>query len=133
MKPADLLVEIGTEELPPKALRGLMDAFADHLGAAIDDARLAHGPIHAYASPRRLAVLVEDLEYAQEDHEVQHKGPPVSVALDDNGKPTAAGLKFALKCAVDFSAIGRTKTDKGEWLAYSSVEKGQAAAGLLPA
>jgi glycyl-tRNA synthetase beta chain len=67
MKPADLLVEIGTEELPPKALRGLMDGFADQVVAAIDDARLAHGPVHAYASPRRLAVLVETLERAQED------------------------------------------------------------------
>ncbi len=133
MNPADLLVEIGTEELPPKALRGLMDGFADQLGAAIDDARLAHGPVHAYASPRRLAVLVENLERAQEDREVQLKGPPVSVALDKSGKPTAAGFKFALKCAVDFSKVGRIKTDKGEWLAYSSIEKGQAAAGLLPA
>jgi len=133
MKPADLLVEIGTEELPPKALRGLMDGFADHVVAAIDGARLAHGPVHAYASPRRLAVLVEDLERAQEDREVQVKGPSVSVALDKNGKPTAAGFKFALKCAVDFSEVGRIKTDKGEWLAYSSIEKGQAAAGLLPA
>lgn len=133
MKPADLLVEIGTEELPPKALRGLMDAFANHLGAVIDDARLAHGPIHAYASPRRLAVLVENLEHAQEDREVQHKGPPVSVALDESGEPTPAGSKFALKWAVDFSEVGRSKTDKGEWLAYSSVEKGQPAADLLPA
>ena len=133
MKPADLLVEIGTEELPPKALRGLMAGFADHVVAAIDGARLAHGPVHAYASPRRLAVLVENLERAQEDHEVQLKGPPVSVALDKNGKPTAAGFKFALKCAVDFSKVGRIKTDRGEWLAYSSIEKGQAAAGLLPA
>ena len=133
MKPADLLVEIGTEELPPEALRGLMDAFADHLGAAIDDAWLAHGPVHAYASPRRLAVLVENLARVQQDREVQLKGPPVSVALDEGGKPTAAGLKFALKCAVDFPAIGRIKTDKGEWLAYSSIEKGRAAADLLPA
>ncbi len=133
MKPADLLVEIGTEELPPKALRSLMDGFADRLGAAIDDARLAHGAVHAYASPRRLAVMVENLECAQEGREVQLKGPPVSVALDEDGEPTAAALKFALKCGVDFTVLGRIKTDKGEWLAYSSIEEGQAAADLLPA
>ena len=57
----DFLVEIGTEELPPKALRSLMDAFAGNLAGAIDEARLAHGEVHAYASPRRLAVLIEGL------------------------------------------------------------------------
>ncbi len=61
MSAADFLVEIGTEELPPKALRLLKDAFAANLAAAIDDARLSHGDVHAYASPRRLAVLIEKL------------------------------------------------------------------------
>ena len=58
MTSADLLVEIGTEELPPKALRGLMDAFAANLHTRLDDARLEHGDVHAYASPRRLALIV---------------------------------------------------------------------------
>ena len=58
---ADFLVEIGTEELPPKALKDLMQAFGRTLEAAVDEARLAHGPVHAYASPRRLSVLIEAL------------------------------------------------------------------------
>jgi glycyl-tRNA synthetase beta chain len=72
---ADLLVEIGTEELPPKALRGLMDAFAGNLGAGLDAARLEHGEMHAYASPRRLAVLVESLVRNQADQHASQKGP----------------------------------------------------------
>ena len=78
-----MLVEIGTEELPPKALRGLMDAFAANLTRAIEDARLGLGDIHAYASPRRLAVLVENLDRAQKDRRTTAKGPPVIVAFDD--------------------------------------------------
>ena len=94
MKPADMLVEIGTEELPPKALRGLMEAFGQNLQGAIDEARLGHGAVHAYASPRRLAVLVEDLERAQEDRQVTQKGPPVSVAFDDAGSRVGMGAGY---------------------------------------
>ena len=74
MKPADLLVEIGTEELPPKALRGLMDAFAANLGAAIDEARLARGAVNGYASPRRLAVIVDELAASQDDRRLSRDG-----------------------------------------------------------
>ena len=74
-KAADFLVEIGTEELPPKALRSLMDAFASGLESAVDESRLGHGAVHAYASPRRLAVLIEGLELAQEDRKSTQKGP----------------------------------------------------------
>ena len=80
----NFLVEIGTEELPPKALRSLMDAFAENLGAAIDAARLEHGDVHRYASPRRLAVMIESLAEGQEDLNTAQKGPPVSVAFDDD-------------------------------------------------
>jgi glycyl-tRNA synthetase beta chain len=133
MKPADLLVEIGTEELPPKALRGLMDAFATNLGGAIDEARLEHGDVHAYASPRRLAVIVEKLAASQEDRRLSQKGPPVSVAYDDDGNPLPPATAFAKKCGVDVAELGRVKTDKGEWLAAETVEKGETSAALLPA
>jgi len=128
----DFLVEIGTEELPPKALRSLMDAFAAALEAALDEAPLAHGAVHAYASPRRLAVLVEALEAGQEDRETVQKGPPVSVAFDKDGKLTAAGQAFADKCGVAADKLGRNKTDKGEWLSCHVVEKGKPATELLP-
>jgi len=129
----NFLVEIGTEELPPKALRALMDAFAENLAAAIDDARLDHGEVRRYASPRRLAVLVESLANGQEDRSTSQKGPPVSIAFDDDDNLTAAGKAFAKKCGVAPADLGRTRTDKGEWLSCDVVEHGQTAAELLPA
>ena len=132
MSAADMLVEIGTEELPPKALRGLMDAFGANLERAIDDARLGHGDVHAYASPRRLAVLVEELDRAQEDRRVTQKGPPVSVAFDDAGKPQPAATAFAKKNGLDVADLAREKTDKGEWLVAETIDKGQKAADILP-
>jgi len=129
---ADFLVEVGTEELPPKALRNLMTAFADGLVEGLTQARLSHESVTGYASPRRLAVLVSDLAFTQEDREKQQKGPPVSIAIDDAGKPTNTGLAFAKKCGVDFGALKRVANKKGEWLSYVAVEKGQEAAALLP-
>ncbi len=128
----DFLVEIGTEELPPKALRSLMTAFAENLTEAIDGARLEHGAVHAYASPRRLAVVVEGLAHQQDNHTVQQQGPPVKVAFDSDGKPTSAAKAFAKKCGVTVGRLGRTKTSKGEWLAFEVIEKGKATAKLLP-
>ena len=133
MKTADLLIEIGTEELPPKALRGLMEAFAANIGSVIDDARLEHGEIHAYASPRRLAVIVDKLAAGQEDRRVSQKGPPVSVAYDGDGKPLPPATAFAKKCGVDVAQLGRVSTDKGEWLVVETVEEGRPASELLPA
>ncbi len=128
----DFLVEIGTEELPPKALRSLMEAFGQSLGTLVDDARLEHGAVHVYASPRRLAVLIEDLAGQQPDRRVDLKGPPVSVAFDDAGNPKPAAIAFAKKCGVEVEALGREATDKGEWLVHSSTEPGRPAAELLP-
>ena len=129
----DFLVEVGTEELPPKALRSLMEAFGDGLAAAIDEASLDHGAVHAYASPRRLAVRVDDLARQQQDRKVEHKGPPITIAFDNNGKPTSAAEAFARKCGVRVSDLRRRKTSKGEWLAFDVVEQGSTAADLMPA
>ncbi len=128
----DLLVEIGTEELPPKALRTLMDAFGDNLAAGIAEARLAHGKVRAFASPRRLAVHVRKLAHAQEDRRVEQKGPPVSVAFDDDGNPKPAATAFADKCGVAVEDLERVATDKGEWLVFNTVEQGRTTAELLP-
>ena len=129
---ADFLVEIGTEELPPKALRKLMLAFSGNLGRLLNDSRLEHGEIRAFASPRRIAAIVSGLAMAQEAREVDAKGPPVSVAFDDKGEARPAALAFARKCGVEVEALDRTKTDKGEWLSYRSIETGATAASLLP-
>ena len=131
-KPQDFLVEIGTEEMPPKALRSLMEAFGEHLASGVDDARLDRGDVRAYASPRRLTVLVRALATAQDDRAVEQKGPPIRIAFDDDGKPTAAAEAFAKKCGVAVDELGRAQTDKGEWLVFNTVEKGRSAAELLP-
>ena len=128
----DLLIEVGTEELPPKALRTLMDAFASGVESGLDDARLEHGAIESYASPRRLAVIVRELAAGQADREVLHKGPPVAVAFDENGTPTRAATAFADKCGVTVEELGREKTAAGEWLACNAVEQGRPAASLVP-
>ena len=127
-KPRDFLVEIGTEELPPKALRSLMEAFGKSLEAGIDEARLDHGDVHAWASPRRLTVLVENLVIAQDDRKVEQKGPPVSVAFDDDGQAKPAATAFAEKCGVTVDELERVATDKGEWLVFNTVEEGRPAA-----
>ncbi len=130
-KSKDFLVEIGTEELPPKALRSLMEAFGQNLAAGIDEARLDHGKVHVYSSPRRLTVLVEKLAFAQEDRSVEQKGPPVSVAFDDDGKPRPAATAFASKCGVGVEDLDRVATEKGEWLVFNTVEKGRSTAELI--
>ena len=132
MSAADFLVEVGTEELPPKALRSLMNAFAENLTTAIDDERLLHGDVHAYASPRRLTVLIENLATAQADRKVSQKGPPTKVAFDDSGKALPPAIAFAKKCGVDVADLGRTATDKGEWLSCESLEAGKAASEIIP-
>jgi glycyl-tRNA synthetase beta chain len=132
MSAADFLVEVGTEELPPKALRSLMDAFAEHLTTAINDERLLHGDVHAYASPRRLAVLIEKLATAQEDRKLSQKGPPTKVAFDDSGKALPPAIAFAKKCGVDVADLGRTATDKGEWLTCELLEAGKLTSEIIP-
>jgi len=129
---ADFLVEIGTEELPPKALRGLMNAFAANLEAALGHVHLVHGEATAFASPRRLAVLVRALAKSQPDRESEQRGPPVAVAFDASGEPTAAAAAFAAKCGVDVASLERRKTPKGEWLSCRIRLQGRPAAELLP-
>ena len=128
----DFLVEIGTEELPPKALRQLMVAFGENLTKAIDEARLSHRNVHTYASPRRLTVLVERLALKQDDREVDQKGPPTKVAFDSDGNPTPAATAFANKCGVSVDDLDREQAEKGEWLTFTHLEQGKAAAELLP-
>jgi glycyl-tRNA synthetase beta chain len=131
-KSDDFLVEIGTEELPPKALRTLMEAFGANLAAGITEARLSHGDIRSFASPRRLSVIVSKLALAQEDRAVEQKGPPVRIAFDDDGNPTAAANAFAKKCGTTIDALERIETDKGAWLVFNAVENGRSAAELMP-
>jgi glycyl-tRNA synthetase beta chain len=131
---ADFLVELGTEELPPKALLSLSEAFRDGLASRIDAAGLAHGKVEAFATPRRLAVRVKRLALVQPDQKIQRRGPPVSAAFDKSGAPTRAAQAFAQSCGVALEALGRETDQKGnECLSFSGVKPGAAARDLLPA
>lgn len=131
MSTADLLFELGCEELPPKSLRKLRDALAKGIESGLKEARLTHGHIEKFASPRRLAVIVRDLPFQQPDQQVEKLGPNVKAAFKD-GEPSPAALGFARSCGVEFDQLGRKDTDKGERLAYSAEEIGLATAELLP-
>jgi len=126
------LVEIGTEELPPRALKTLADAFAAHLLNGLEQAGLDHAGLHPYATPRRLAVRASKLATIQPDRKVSRRGPPVRVAIAEDGTPTRAGQKFADGCGVPFDQLGRLETDKGDYLFYEDVEAGLSAAEVLP-
>lgn len=128
---ADCLIEIGMEELPPKAMPGLSRAFSELVTSGIDAARLAHGEVHAFAAPRRLALRIDQLGLQQADKSLVLRGPPVAVAFDDDGQPTRAATAFAAKAGVDVSELQREATDKGEWLVHHKTERGVAATALL--
>jgi glycyl-tRNA synthetase beta chain len=131
---ADLLVELGTEELPPKALLSLSEAFRDGVVSRIDAAGLTHGKVEAFATPRRLAVRVKRLTLTQPDQKIQRRGPPVTAAFDKSGAPTRAAQAFAQSCGVALEALGRETDPKGnECLSFTGVKPGALARDLLPA
>jgi glycyl-tRNA synthetase beta chain len=127
------LVELRTEELPPKALATLEAAFREGLVTRIDAAGLAHGKIESFATPRRLAVLVSRLADRAPDQKVQRRGPPVTAAFDASGQPTRAALAFAQSCAVELSQLGREADAKGNaFLSFSGIKPGASVTDLLP-
>ncbi|MCX8961093.1 glycine--tRNA ligase subunit beta [Erwinia psidii] len=126
------LVEIGTEELPPKALRNLAESFAANVTAGLDASGLSHGEISWYAAPRRLALKVADLSTAQPDREVEKRGPAIAAAFDANGVATKAAEGWARGCGITVDQAERLSTDKGEWLLYRAQVKGENARELLP-
>jgi glycyl-tRNA synthetase beta chain len=128
----DLLFEIGTEELPPKSLRRLRDSLHTNLTTLLQENHLSHAATCAYATPRRLAVLVRDLAVAQPDREVVRRGPALSAAFDAAGNPTKPAQGFASSCGVSVADLDRLETDKGAWLVWRSVESGKPAAEILP-
>ena len=125
------LVEIGTEELPPKSLRTLAESFAANFIEQLDNANLEHGEVLWYASPRRLALKVLNLNDTQPDSQIVKRGPAVSAAFDANGSPTKAAEGWARGCGIDISQAERIQTDKGEWLSYTHNQKGQPVVNLL--
>ncbi len=135
MKPErrDFLLEIGTEELPPKALIALQEALVSGLAAGLDKAGLAHGALLGYATPRRLAVWVKRLATETQAQQVKRRGPPVSAAFDAAGEPTRAALAFAASCGTRLEALERLDEGKGAFLYFLGTRPGARAAQLLPA
>ncbi|MET0379799.1 MAG: glycine--tRNA ligase subunit beta [Spongiibacteraceae bacterium] len=126
------LVELGTEELPPKALKLLSASFADGIASGLRNAGLGFANIHAFGAPRRLAVLVENLELRQPDQQIEKLGPNVASAFGADGKPTKAAEGFARSNGVEFEHLQRVQTDKGERLVFRSNQEGKFALDLLP-
>lgn len=129
---ANLLFELGTEELPPTTLKRLSEALNEEFIKGLDDAQLAHGEVTAYATPRRLAVLVLDCALAQADRDIERRGPALAAAFDDDGKPTKAAEGFARSCGTTVDQLNKQTTGKGTWLMYQVHQTGQQAAELLP-
>ncbi|MCQ2998522.1 glycine--tRNA ligase subunit beta [Pseudomonas syringae] len=128
MSAQDFLVELGTEELPPKALNTLADAFLAGIEKGLQSAGLTYSAKQVYGAPRRLAVLITDLSTQQPDRSINLDGPPRQAAFDAEGNPTQAALGFAKKCGVDLSEIDQS----GPKLRYSQSIAGKPTASLLP-
>ncbi len=127
-----LLIEIGVEELPTKAVTTLADAGRELWAQALDNAGLAHGDIEALATPRRLAWRIRDLATRQSDQKIERKGPALAAAKDKDGNWSKAALGFAASCGVDVAALAVEDTPKGQWLMYYGEQPGQPLEALLP-
>ncbi len=127
----DLLFELGTEELPPKHLSRLASSLADQIKIGFDKADLNFSEIKWYATPRRLAVYVHDLQVQQESKEETRRGPALAAAYDDEGKATKAAEGFARSCKTEVEQLDVLETDKGKWLSYTVSMDGQFSKDLL--
>ncbi|SMY38587.1 Glycine--tRNA ligase beta subunit [Photobacterium malacitanum] len=132
MTDKNFLIELGTEELPPKALRTLAEAFAANFEAELKAADLPHQGIKWYAAPRRLALKVTALAENQPDKIVEKRGPAIAAAFDADGNPTKAAQGWARGNGITVEQAERMVTDKGEWLLFKQEVKGQPAQTLLP-
>ena len=131
MTTQNFLVEIGTEELPPKALKTLATSFADNVEAELNQAGLTFDKIEWFAAPRRLAVKVLNLATQQPSKEIEKRGPAVSAAFDAEGKPTKAAEGWARGCGITVEQAERIATNKGEWLVHRAKIEGQPTKNLL--
>lgn len=130
---ADLLVEVGCEELPPKSLDELREAFFSGIAAGLERAGIAFEAdgSRAFSTPRRLAAVFRDVAASQPDQLQERRGPAVTAAFGADGLPTAAALGFARSVGVEVAALERLATDKGEWLSARVEQAGQTLDELL--
>lgn len=133
--PQSLLIELGTEELPPKALDDLIAAFSDGIvqglikrGVSIDKKQ-----VHAYGAPRRLAVLIDEVPQRQPDQTIERRGPAYQAGMDAQGLPTPALQGFARSCGVEVADLEKLETDKGSWFVHRAHKLGEETVKLIPA
>ena len=129
---ATLLFELGTEELPPKALKRLSEALTQHFVDGLDQAGLEHGEVESFATPRRLALRIQDCVLKQPGRQIDRRGPALQAAYDKDGNPTKAAEGFARSCGTTVDQLSKLETEKGSWLTYQVDQPGQAASELLP-
>ena len=135
MSTQDFLVELGTEELPPKALKQLSEAFTQGITDRLTKANLNFGEVKSYAAPRRLAVHISQLDLQQPDQQIERRGPAIQAAYDAAGNPTKALEGFARSCGADVNQLEKLEkleTDKGTWVVFKSLQPGTATEALLP-
>ncbi|RUO43683.1 glycine--tRNA ligase subunit beta [Aliidiomarina taiwanensis] len=129
---ANLLIELGTEELPPKSLKALSDSFTQSITDQLTGLSIAFGKVESFATPRRIAVLVSHVQRQQDDEQVDKRGPAIAAAFDAEGNPTKAALGWARGVGIDVADAERLVTDKGEWLLHKAIVPGKDLQDLLP-
>jgi len=131
MSVRDLLLELGTEELPPKTLQNLSAALTDGLTDRLRDAGIVYRKAHGFATPRRLAVLIRACAEHAPDRHIERRGPPLRNAFDAGGAPTQAATAFARNCGVAVGELARLTTDKGDWLVFRGMERGASTLNVI--
>jgi glycyl-tRNA synthetase beta chain len=126
-----LLIELGTEELPPKSLRLLDKSFKQSIAAQLEHLGLSYTKISSYGAPRRLAVRVEQCQRIQADKQIEKRGPAVSAAFNENGQASKAAMGWARANGIEVSQAQRLVTDKGEWLLHTANVTGQSLDELI--
>jgi glycyl-tRNA synthetase beta chain len=129
---SDCLIEIGTEELPPRALQSLARDFASLVTQALTSHSLAPGSVEVFATPRRLAMLLRDTPLQQTEQLIEKRGPALDAAFDADGNPSRAALGFAASCGVNIEKLERRETEKGSWLYFCDTRAGRSLEELLP-
>lgn len=130
---ADLLIELGTEELPPTSLQQLADCFAQESARQLQEAGFEFASLDIFATPRRLAFRLNRILVQQPDRELERRGPAVKAAFDGDGNPTKAALGFAQSVGLTMDQLETQETDKGAWLLARVQEKGKPLAEMLSA
>lgn len=130
-KQSNLFFELGTEELPPNSLLTLRDALQDQIAVRLTKLGLKHSRIERYATPRRLALLIHDVDRKQSDKSIEKRGPALSAAFDNDGSPTKAAEGFARSCGIPVGQLNTLETEKGQWLCYEEKVTGATTVSLL--